>query len=338
MSNSETVPISELGLIANLAHRASTNIGANSPAVRLGIGDDCALLRPPKSCEIAITTDFSLENRHFRRNAHPPESVGHRALARGLSDLAAMGATPMAAFLSLAVPPDALVGGNDSWASRFLSGLLALAAQHRVPLAGGDTSESPSKLILADIVLVGSIPAKRALLRSGAKPGDKIYVTGTLGGSAAELASLLREPKKFASLTTAVDGHPQLYPQPRLAVGRFLLKNHLARASAAIDLSDGLSTDLNHLALASNVSSVILADALPIASDASLDNALNGGEDYELLFTAPAKTRVPSRIASTTITYIGTIVPHRKGLPRCQVMSSDGNTKPLKPKGFEHFR
>jgi thiamine-monophosphate kinase len=193
-------PLGERALIAAIRARAARP-GA---ALRLGIGDDCAILRPPAGHEIVVTTDLSLEHVHFRRDWHPPESVGHRCLARGLSDLAGMGARPLAAFLSLAVPP-ALARRirGSSWLDRFLDGLLALAEEAGVPLAGGDTAQSPvvaagaaaaapSGLAVADIVLLGSVPRGRALLRSGARPGDRIYVTGALGGAAAELLALER--------------------------------------------------------------------------------------------------------------------------------------------------
>ena len=161
-------PLGELGLIEQIRREFSRRPARRST---LGIGDDCAILRPPAGCEVLVTTDFTLEGRHFRRDLHPPESVGHRCLARGLSDLAAMGATPLAAFLSLALPGTMLAeaAGRD-WITRFFSGLRALGDMHRVPLAGGDTSESPggkNGLILADIVLVGSAPKGKALRRSG---------------------------------------------------------------------------------------------------------------------------------------------------------------------------
>ena len=146
--------------------------------VALGIGDDCAILRVPRGHEVLVTTDFTLEGRHFRRDWHPPESVGHRALARGLSDVAAMGAKPLAAFLSLALPKEMLATrAGRVWVERFFGGLRALAERVGVPLAGGDTSESPDGLVLADIVLVGSAAAGRALRRSGGKAGDALYVT-----------------------------------------------------------------------------------------------------------------------------------------------------------------
>jgi len=188
-------PLGELGLIEQIRR----DFPAGSKAITLGIGDDCAILRPPDGGEVLVTTDFTLEGRHFRRDLHPPESVGHRCLARGLSDLAAMGATPLAAFLSLALPGTMLAesAGRD-WIARFFKGLRALGDMHRVPLAGGDTSESPggkNGLILADIVLVGSAPKGEALRRSGGAAGDALYVTGQLGGAAAELSAILRRQR-----------------------------------------------------------------------------------------------------------------------------------------------
>jgi len=299
-----------------------------SRAVRLGIGDDCAILAPPPGHELLVTTDFSLEGRHFRRDWHPAAAAGHRTLARGLSDLAAMGAEPLAAFLSLALPREQLRrAAGRRWLAGFLDGLLALAAQHRVPLAGGDTSESPSAHILADIVLLGSAPAGRALRRSGARAGDLLYVTGALGGAAAELQAielqaLAQKPRRGSK---RADAHPHLYPQPRLAVGRALLQRRLA--TACIDLSDGLSTDLAHLLDASSaaaghpLAAEVMAAALPLhplarapgtwpalGAEPGLQMALHGGEDYELLFTARPGTRIPRRLAGVPITPIGRIL------------------------------
>ena len=176
----------ERELIAAIRKRAS-QLPRNSGIVSLGIGDDCAVLRPRRGEEIVVTTDLSLENVHFRRDWHPPQSVGHRCLARGLSDLAAMGARPEAAFLSLALPAE-LTG---KWMEGFFNGLMALAERSRVPLAGGDLAKS--SFVIADIVLLGSVPTGRALLRSSARAGDLIYVTGALGGAAAELRALGRQ-------------------------------------------------------------------------------------------------------------------------------------------------
>ena len=303
--------------------------------VQLGIGDDCALLRPRAGEELAVTTDLSIAGRHFRLDWHPPESIGHRTLARGLSDLAAMGARPVAAFLSLGLPRELTFahGKSRTWVDRFLDGLLALAAEHNVPLAGGDLAESP--IALADIVLTGAVPQGKALLRSGARPGDRIYVTGSLGGSAAELAALTANPKRFSKFTRASTIAPHLYPQPRVAQGLWLRKHGIA--SAAMDLSDGLSTDLAHLCAASGVAAEVEASALPLGPGATIAMALHGGEDYELLFTAPTSTRVPRAIAGIPITSIGQILPAPSGLPTVTLLTANG-PEALEPRGWEHFR
>src|SRR5580658_5085823 len=198
----------------------------------LGIGDDCALLAPRPGEDLAVTTDLSIAGRNFRLDWHPAEAVGHRTLARGLSDLAAMGARPLAAFLSLGLPRELTLptsrGRSSTWMSRFFDGLLALAAEHKTPLAGGDLAESP--VPIADIVLVGAVPRGRALLRSGARPGDLIYVTGSLGGAAAALERLKAfagnspAPKKPVEISKKMRAGlvPHLYPQPRIAQGLWL--------------------------------------------------------------------------------------------------------------------
>jgi thiamine-monophosphate kinase len=302
--------------------------------VTLGIGDDCALLRPRAGEELAVTTDLSIAGRHFRLDWHPAESVGHRTLARGMSDLAAMGARPVAAFLSLGLPRELTISENGAraWVDRFLDGLLALAADHKVALAGGDLAESP--LAVADIVLVGAVPRGKALLRSGAKPGDRIYVTGRPGGAAAELAALGQSPRDFAGATSATKTSPHFYPQPRIAQGLWLRKHGLA--SAAIDLSDGLSTDLRHLCEESGVSAEIRAAALSLGSGATRQMALHGGEDYELLFTAPVSAKIPRKIAGVAMTAIGGIQASRSRLPRVTLVSEDGKSL-LDPQGWEHF-
>jgi thiamine-monophosphate kinase len=329
--------IGELELIDQIRSSAAGSVGRRSPGVALGIGDDCAILRPPRGHEILVTTDFSLEGRHFRRDWHPPESVGHRTLARGLSDLAAMGARPLAAFLSLALPAEMLTTRTGrGWVEQFFAGLQSLARKHSVPLAGGDTSESPCGLVLADIVLVGSAPTGRALRRSGARAGDALYVTGRLGGSAAELAAMEQRQARPRTPANHAPQHPHLFPQPRIDVGLALLRRSLA--TAAIDLSDGLSTDLAHLCRESGVGAEVLQAALPIhpiahKSDRALDLALNGGEDYELLFAAPPTVRVPRSLAGVPIARIGRLVAGTG----VTLIDASGARRRLEPAGWEHF-
>jgi thiamine-monophosphate kinase len=332
--------LGELSLIRQIRQRAAGPTGG----VRLGIGDDCALLRLRKGEEVAVTTDLSIDGRHFRLGWHPPEAVGHRTLARGLSDLAAMGARPVGAFLSLGLPRELAtpMRGSDSWTERFFCGLLALAAKYETPLAGGDLAESP--VAVADVVLVGAVPGGRALLRSGAKPGDLVYVTGALGGAAVGLARLaewaeLMKPKARgrgheipAAFAAELAAH--LYPQPRVAQGLWLQRRGLA--SAAIDISDGLSTDLAHICEESSVAAEVDAELLPVHAGALQQHALHGGEDYELLFTAAESARIPSAIAGVAVTRIGRIVRRRAG--RAQVTLIVGREKtPLTAEGWEHF-
>ena len=355
------------------SERRTVGIRPSSPVI-VGIGDDCAILRPPSGNEVLVTTDFTLETVHFRREWHTPESVGHRCLARGLSDLAAMGAKPLAAFLSLALPVELVRShaGQPSWRERFFDGFLSLADKYKVPLAGGDTAQSPlipaassrrnrrtprsstTGLALMDIILVGTAPRGRSLRRSTAKVGDRIYVTGWLGGAAAELGELARNPRWFRNATVATgepgmpNPHPHLFPEPRLAVGAWLLKN--GRASSAIDISDGLSTDLDHICEESGLAATVEASSIPIhpvAQRASgshrgeaLQFALDGGEDYELLFTASPKVHVPRQIAGVPIACIGEMRADKSRTPRVQlleVVEGREHTRPLPPGGWQHF-
>ena len=312
------MPLPELELIRRI--RSAARQRGDRPG--RGIGDDCAVLPIPRGHEMLVTTDFSLEGIHFRREWHPPDSIGHRCLARGLSDIAAMGGTPRAVFLSLAMPADL----PQKWVDEFLGGLLKLAKRYNVQLAGGDTAQS-SNGILADIVVVGSVPSRKALLRSGARVGDILYVTGTLGESVATLQDL-RRGKKFWPITQP----RHYYPDPRLAVGRYLREKKLA--TAMIDTSDGLSTDLRHLCDESGVGANVDAASLPtIPGDNGLQYALHGGEDYELLFTAPPNRSVPSKIAGVPISPIGSITRTRKVTLR----TLGGRSQPLLPGGWQHF-
>ena len=333
----------ELALIERIRRRAEAGANTRGGELRLGIGDDCAILRPRAGEEIVVTTDFSLEGRHFRRDWHPAESVGHRTLARGLSDLAAMGARPVAAFLSLALPR--AVARDVRWVDGFLDGLLGLAERVGVPLAGGDTSEAPDEHVLADIVLLGAVPGGRALRRSGAKAGDRLFCTGALGGAAAKLRRLAGRSRRFSvpAGLPGVGGHPQLFPEPRLAVGLALLRRGLA--TATLDLSDGLSTDLRHLCGASGLRAEVEAALLPIhplaaelGPEAALELALNGGEDYELLFTAAQGARVPRRIGGVPVTEIGRMAKRGRGTPTVTLIDAQGRRSPMHAAGWEHLR
>lgn len=306
--------ISELALIERIRRGAGAPVGP----VRVGIGDDCAILAPPRGHEILVTTDFFLEGRHFRQDWHTAESAGHRCLARGLSDLAAMGARPLGAFLSLALPRDYKM----NWVDGFLQGLQTLAGRMGVALAGGDTAQAPGAEIVADIVLVGSAPKGRALLRSGARAGDRIFVTGALGGAAGEL-------ERMAEGQGGCNG-PQSWPEPRLKVGQALVRRRLA--SAAIDLSDGLSTDLLHLCQASEVRAEITGGSLPLHALAGerRELGMHGGEDYELLFTAGPEVKVPAQISGVQATEIGLMVAGDAGV------FVDGEK--LRRGGWEHLR
>jgi thiamine-monophosphate kinase len=279
--------------------------------VVLGIGDDCAIYRPAGARDdLLFTTDLLLEDVHFHHDTHPPEALGHKALARGLSDIAAMGGTPRFCLLSLAVGAQA----DQRWIERFYDGLLHLARLTGTPLAGGDLARTNQTA--CDIVVCGAVPRGRALRRDGARAGHGIYISGRLGGSALGLET--RSGRAWAR---------HLRPQPRLELGVFLRER--LRASAAMDLSDGISTDLRRLALASGLEAEIQPP--PRFAGASLEQALHGGEDYELLFTVPPRVEVPARFGRIPLTRIGVL---RHGEPGAVFLSGE----PLADRGYDHFR
>jgi thiamine-monophosphate kinase len=262
-----------------------------------------------------------------------------------------MGARPVAAFLSLAVPSKLTrhgEGGVDggAWLDRFYRGLHLLAERWRVPLAGGDLAQSPGGTharVAADIVVVGAVERGRALLRSGARAGDALYVTGTLGGAAAELRALTRSPARYRSVILDTPEHPHFFPQPRIAVGRALVRRRLA--TAAIDISDGLSVDLLHLCEESGLRAEVDAALLPLGRDATLQDAtlqdalqdaLHGGDDYELLFTADPRTRLPRKIAGVPVRRIGQMLRKKSGAPR-MLLTENGHRGELKAEGWQHF-
>lgn len=277
----------------------------------LGIGDDCAIYRPSAEEDLLVTTDFVIEDVHFRRATHRAEDVGWKALARGLSDIAAMGGTPRFCLVSLAVAPWA----DERWIDGFYRGLLKLARRTRTELAGGDLAHAGKTV--CDIVAAGWVPKGKALRRDGAKTGDAIYVSGVLGGSALGLAT---------GRGRAWRRH--LRPEPRLALGRILRQRF--RPTAAMDISDGLLIDLHRLCLASKCAAELDGD-VPVFAGAAIEQALHGGEDYELLFTLPAQVRRPRRISGVPITRIGSMCRGEAG----SITIAGERRLPL---GYDHFR
>ena len=284
---------SESEILSRVKARVSIPRGSR---LTLGIGDDCAIYRTPGE-DLLFTTDMLLEDVHFQRKTHSAQNVGYKALARGLSDIAAMGGEPRFCLLSLVVPNWA----NQRWIDGFYKGFLSLG----IPLAGGDLAHSDK--FACDVIVCGAVPRGKALLRSGAQPGDRIYVSGELGGAAYRLENN-RAERRFA---------------PRLALGKFLRESG---ATACMDLSDGLSLDLARLCEASRVSASIIEP--PISQGASLEQALHGGEDYELLFTM--RHRLP-RFRGIGLSYIGEI---KKGPIGAVFLHG----KRLQRGGFDHFR
>jgi thiamine-monophosphate kinase len=313
--------VEERSLIQQIRRMAASSVNT---AVKMGIGDDCAILRLKPGYELLVTTDLCIEDVHFRRDWHPSAAVGHRCLTRGLSDIAAMGGEPLACFLSLGLPADL----PKAWANGFLRGLLALAGRYKVQLAGGDVSSAPQ--IAADIVVTGQVPSETAVLRSGASFGDRIYVTGSLGGSAATLKQLLA-----GKAIKPAKSNPHFYPDPRLEVGNWLRKQRMA--SAMIDISDGLSVDLTHICDESGVAAILMSKMVPIDRNADLELALHGGEDYELLFTAPRRAKIPARIAGVAISQIGEIMNRRDYSSAIQILGDNGKVTSLPQRGWQHF-
>jgi thiamine-monophosphate kinase len=299
---------SELQLIERIRARVPQ---VRTSGLSLGIGDDCAVFHPRGASEdLLFTTDLLVEDVHFRRDTHGAADIGWKALARGLSDIAAMGGEPRFCLVSLALAP-----WNDArWLDGFYRGLLELAAREKTALAGGDLGRAVKTT--CDIVVCGAAPRRKCLRRDTAHAGDAIYVSGELGGSALGL-----ETWKGAARRR------HLRPEPRLALGRFLRAR--LKATAAMDLSDGLSLDLHRLCKASGLSAEI--EAPPIFRGATLTQALHGGEDYELLFTLPARRPVPERFEGLRLTRIGTMRKGRAGEVRW-------NGAALEPQGYDHFR
>jgi thiamine-monophosphate kinase len=308
-----------------------------APGLILGIGDDAALVKPRRGWASVLTSDLSIEGIHFTKALHPPAAVGHRALARSLSDIAAMGAIPRFALISLALSRPA----TRAWVTRFFAGISGLACRFGVAIAGGDTAAGVKQTVV-DVTVIGETPPGEALLRSGARPGDLIFVAGELGLSALGLELLKKRTRpRSAVISRAICAH--LYPQPQCVLGRYLARRGLA--SAAMDISDGLSTDLARLAEASQAGACVESDRIPLpenptrnrlSADRLLSLAMNGGEDYRLLFTVPAARArsVPQRFRGIRIYQIGEMREARQGL----TMIRKGIALPLRPAGYDHFR
>lgn len=310
------------------------------------IGDDAAVFQSTAGKEIVITTDLLVEDIDFRRTTAPALLLGHKALAVSLSDIAAMGARPRWSLISIGVPDDVW---QTEFVDQFYEGLASHARRYDVQLIGGDTSRTNEKIVIDSIVL-GECNANHAVKRVGAQPGDQIFVTGSLGGAAAGLRLIERGAHLAEQHLADEDSQKidhvllrQLRPEPRVGWGMVLGEERLA--TAMIDISDGLSSDLNHLCTASGVGALIGSALLPIDHQVvelcgrraldPLQLALHGGEDFELLFTVRADdvARLPRRVDGVEITRIGEVTNHTDGVK----ISEGSRIWELNPGGWKHF-
>ncbi len=302
----------------------------------LGVGDDAALIKADNGQLLAVSADMLVAGRHFFRDADP-EAVGHKALAVNLSDMAAMGATPRWATMGIALPK-----ADARWVAAFAKGFMALARKHGVDLIGGDTTRGPLNIC---VQIIGEVPARQALRRDGAKAGDDIWVSGTLGDAALAVAAKTRRIKlKPAELRQVIRRLDQ--PTPRIALG--LALRGVARS--AIDVSDGLVADLGHVCERSRVAAVLEFERLPMSallrrhlrSPVAQSALLAGGDDYELCFTAaPVKRTLVERAAlraRVRVTRIGRAIRAPAGVCSVVVVDRDGLPLTLKQKGFDHFK
>jgi thiamine-monophosphate kinase len=312
----------------------ATNAAKPKGSLRLGLGDDAALWAPRAGYETILTCDWFLEGSHFLRDT-PPDSVGWKCLARAASDVAAMGGEPKCFLLSLALP----LSHTRRWLDQFLGGLRRAARRFGCQLAGGDTTRRDE--ILINIMVVGEVREGTAVLRSSARAGDLIFVSGHLGEAELGLRSLRRSRTANRRDSSSIKKH--LYPEPRLPLGQWLAKNRIA--TAMMDLSDGLSSDLPRLCAASGVGALIDAAEIPSVNPAEVPSltaanrlalALNGGEDYELLSTVrPSNARrVPPQFQGVPLTCIGEVTRKRV----IQVIQANGRKKTLLPGGWDPFR
>jgi thiamine-monophosphate kinase len=328
------------------SYSAGGAAGENLPAgARLitGIGDDAAVLRPAAGRELVLTCDQFLEGAHFLGNVHPPDAVGYKALARAASDLAAMGARPQVFLLSLALPREK----TGRWLDSMARGMARAARELGIALAGGDTSEC--RRVSMSLTLLGDVRRGTGVLRSGARPGELIFVSGTLGAAQLGLEILRRGLARERRWRPLLRAH--LYPRVRLDLGEWLAASRLA--SAMMDISDGLSTDLARLCAASGVGARIYAAKLPAARVPAelarrgldpLELALDGGEDYELLFTVPRRLaqrllaprvrHALRRVGRVPLTCIGDVTRQR----RMVLVDARGRSRALLPRGWDPFR
>jgi thiamine-monophosphate kinase len=337
---SQSSPPSEFDLIQRFFKTQSELMLASSPgAVKLGIGDDCALLKTEPHEEIAITSDMLVCGRHFFADANP-EWLGWKALAVNLSDLAAMGAKPLGFTLALAIPD-----ANPAWLEAFSKGLFAITNQYACPLIGGDTTAGPLNIC---ITAFGSIPKEKAIQRSGALEGDDIWVSGTVGDARLALAALHHEIALSKDDLAIVEARMH-QPTPRIDLG-IALRNI---ANSALDISDGLLGDLRHILKQSNKDAEVFLDQLPksatlrkLSADIQNQYAASGGDDYELCFTASSSKRdVIAKISADlnlSLTQIGSIKSMQHSAPEIHIVGNDGkelNTQEadLLLKSFDHF-
>ena len=299
------------------------------PEGAIGIGDDCAVM-PSGVGELLFSTDLLMEGVHFLRNESSPEDVGWKAAAVNLSDIAAMGGEPVATFLSIALPKDA----QGEWAERFIKGYTDISRQYDVPLLGGDTTSSLRDIAI-NVGILGRCTSGRGLLRSGARVGDTIYVTGPLGDSACGLQAILKGIDRTEEVKTLIGRHK--HPIPRIDAGRILMQT--GKIGAMMDISDGIASDLRHIMKASGVGAVIDMERLPYSSELDavckeqgwdrLELATSGGEDFELLFTGPAGLEKELEMA---VYPIGLIIP---GNELCWRVNNGPVDKDFN--GYRHF-
>ena len=328
----------ESQLVEKIARALSTGKRGTS-RLRLGIGDDAAVLSPARGTEWVLSCDAFLEHVHFEAKSHPPDSVGYKALARATSDLAAMGATPRFYLLTLALPS----ARSGPWLDAFLRAMARASRELGVTIIGGDTTKSDR--IFISITVLGEITPGRAMARSGARPGDIIYLSGKLGRAQLGLELVLRGQARNRQLRALTQ--PHLYPKIRIELGTWLARHRIT--TSAMDLSDGLSTDLARLCAASKIGAKIYASQVPTLSippaaarklgQRKLDPlqlVLHGGEDYELLFTIARRQAKKLRGApgASALTPVGEITRHRQLV----LVTPDGRDMPLKPQGWDPFR